>query len=137
MMCDTNWCTYCDNAISPYSDSLYCSEECLKQDALSHHPILGYDFADLQNFPREPRRRPSSSSLCSIYKPQNAVPTLSSSPTLSTTSVSSYSSLYTSASHLVETPYYSFATSCQVKASQQQQKPSMVSLQQHTQPLRL
>ncbi|KAI9356702.1 hypothetical protein BD770DRAFT_389944 [Pilaira anomala] len=51
MMCDTNWCTFCDNAISPYSDSLYCSEDCLRQDALMHHPMLGYDYADLKGFP--------------------------------------------------------------------------------------
>ncbi|KAI8391503.1 uncharacterized protein BYT42DRAFT_557106 [Radiomyces spectabilis] len=51
MMCDTNWCTFCDSAISPYSDSLYCSHECLKQDALLHHPMLGYDFSDLGGFP--------------------------------------------------------------------------------------
>ncbi|CAO3692926.1 unnamed protein product [Rhizopus stolonifer] len=51
MMCDTNWCTFCDNAISHYSDSLYCSEECLRQDALLHHPLLGYDYADLRGFP--------------------------------------------------------------------------------------
>ncbi|KAI8094615.1 hypothetical protein BDF21DRAFT_409133 [Thamnidium elegans] len=51
MMCDTNWCTFCDSAISPYSDSLYCSEDCLKQDALMRHPMLGYDYADLKGFP--------------------------------------------------------------------------------------
>ncbi|OAD69865.1 hypothetical protein PHYBLDRAFT_171887 [Phycomyces blakesleeanus NRRL 1555(-)] len=52
MICDTNWCTYCDSAVSPFSDSLYCSEECLKKDALAHHPMLGYDFIDLRSFPR-------------------------------------------------------------------------------------
>ncbi|KAI8382247.1 hypothetical protein BD560DRAFT_386073 [Blakeslea trispora] len=51
MMCDTNWCTFCDNAISPYSNSLYCSEDCLRQDALMHHPMLGYDYAELKGFP--------------------------------------------------------------------------------------
>ncbi|KAI9029774.1 hypothetical protein CLU79DRAFT_735999 [Phycomyces nitens] len=52
MICDTNWCTYCDSAVSPFSDSLYCSEECLKKDALARHPMLGYDFVDLRSFPR-------------------------------------------------------------------------------------
>ncbi|KAI8137892.1 hypothetical protein BJV82DRAFT_633679 [Fennellomyces sp. T-0311] len=36
MMCDTNWCTYCDVAISPHSNSLYCSKECLKKDTIYH-----------------------------------------------------------------------------------------------------
>ncbi|KAI9487657.1 MAG: hypothetical protein EXX96DRAFT_554130 [Benjaminiella poitrasii] len=51
-MSDLNWCTYCDNAISSFSDSLYCSEECLRADALNHHPLLGYDYAELKDFPR-------------------------------------------------------------------------------------
>ncbi|KAI8881038.1 hypothetical protein K501DRAFT_253903 [Backusella circina FSU 941] len=51
-MSDLNWCTYCDSAISPFSDSLYCSEECLRSDALNHHPLLGYDYAELKDFPR-------------------------------------------------------------------------------------
>ncbi|KAI8365131.1 hypothetical protein BD560DRAFT_402225 [Blakeslea trispora] len=51
-MSDLNWCTYCDNAINALSDSLYCSEECLRSDALSHHPLLGYDYAELKDFPR-------------------------------------------------------------------------------------
>ncbi|KAI8144685.1 hypothetical protein BJV82DRAFT_605863 [Fennellomyces sp. T-0311] len=56
-MSDLNWCTYCDNAIEGHSNSLYCSDECLRSDALNHHPLLGYDYADLRDFPR---RRPSS-----------------------------------------------------------------------------
>ncbi|KAI8984554.1 hypothetical protein BDF20DRAFT_808093, partial [Mycotypha africana] len=51
-MADLNWCTYCDNAIHPYSNSLYCSEECLRADALNNHPLLGYDYAELKDFPR-------------------------------------------------------------------------------------
>ncbi|KAI7907469.1 uncharacterized protein BX663DRAFT_491022 [Cokeromyces recurvatus] len=50
-MSDLNWCTYCDKAISVHSNSLYCSEECLRADALNHHPLLGYDYAELKGFP--------------------------------------------------------------------------------------
>ncbi|KAI7898190.1 uncharacterized protein BX663DRAFT_525996 [Cokeromyces recurvatus] len=39
-MCDTNWCTYCDCAVSPYSNSIYCSEDCFKRDALTNHPLF-------------------------------------------------------------------------------------------------
>ncbi|KAI8071013.1 hypothetical protein BC940DRAFT_295010 [Gongronella butleri] len=58
-MSDLQWCTSCDKAISPYSDSLYCSEECLRQDAISHHPMLGYEFPELQDFPRRTSLTPS------------------------------------------------------------------------------
>ncbi|KAG2171375.1 hypothetical protein INT43_009036 [Umbelopsis isabellina] len=51
-MSNLNWCTFCDNAINPFSNSLYCSEACLRGDALNHHPLLGYDFSELQDFPR-------------------------------------------------------------------------------------
>ncbi|KAH8550243.1 hypothetical protein BGW37DRAFT_427608 [Umbelopsis sp. PMI_123] len=50
-MCDTNWCTYCDKQISPFSSSLYCSEGCLRSDALNNHPMLGYQYPELQDFP--------------------------------------------------------------------------------------
>ncbi|KAI8329402.1 hypothetical protein BC941DRAFT_328680, partial [Chlamydoabsidia padenii] len=74
-MSDLQWCTTCDKAIQAYSNSLYCSEECLRQDAINHHPMLGYDFADFKDFPR---RRPSlSPSMISL------------SPALSTTSTMS------------------------------------------------
>ncbi|KAG1150228.1 hypothetical protein G6F37_005254 [Rhizopus arrhizus] len=81
MMCDTNWCTFCDNAISPYSDSLYCSESCLRHDALLHHPMLGYDYAELQGFPHvgnsEIAKRRRSSTHFSL--PNHKLPSLSSS----------------------------------------------------------
>ncbi|KAG2204327.1 hypothetical protein INT47_009369 [Mucor saturninus] len=32
-MCDLNWCTVCDKAISCQSDSLYCSADCYSRDA--------------------------------------------------------------------------------------------------------
>ncbi|KAG2218490.1 hypothetical protein INT45_011671, partial [Circinella minor] len=47
---DTNWCAYCDKAVSTFSDSLYCSDECLKSDALAHSPMLGYDFSEYRGF---------------------------------------------------------------------------------------
>ncbi|KAI9316489.1 hypothetical protein BX666DRAFT_1951287 [Dichotomocladium elegans] len=51
-MSDLNWCTYCDNAINPYSDSLYCGERCLQADALRNHPLLGYNWHEFEDFPR-------------------------------------------------------------------------------------
>ncbi|KAI7855896.1 hypothetical protein BDC45DRAFT_567855 [Circinella umbellata] len=47
---DTNWCAYCDKAVSTFSDSLYCSDDCLKSDALAHSPMLGYDFSEYRGF---------------------------------------------------------------------------------------
>ncbi|KAI9473668.1 MAG: hypothetical protein EXX96DRAFT_578876 [Benjaminiella poitrasii] len=35
-MCDTNWCTFCDCAVNPFSNSIYCSEDCFKRDALRY-----------------------------------------------------------------------------------------------------
>ncbi|KAJ8660752.1 hypothetical protein O0I10_003395 [Lichtheimia ornata] len=64
-----NSCTFCDKALGAFNDSLYCSEECLRNDALNHHPLLGYDYAEFKNFPRNattsfvlPRLSSSSSS---------------------------------------------------------------------------
>ncbi|KAI8982163.1 hypothetical protein BDF20DRAFT_798512, partial [Mycotypha africana] len=51
-MSDLNWCTYCDNAINPFSESLYCSEQCLRADALRNHPLLGYTYPEFVDFPR-------------------------------------------------------------------------------------
>lgn len=77
-MCDTNWCTFCDNAISPYSDSLYCSEECLRQDALMHHPMLGYDYADLKGFPhyQQPQQQKEEAMMPSLVRRKPSIPTL-------------------------------------------------------------
>ncbi|CAO3642607.1 unnamed protein product [Mucor fragilis] len=41
-MCDTNWCTFCDCAVSPFSNSIYCSKDCFKRDALLHDPLHNY-----------------------------------------------------------------------------------------------
>lgn len=51
-MSDLNWCTFCDNAVSPFSESLYCSEQCLRSDALRNHPLLGYTYPEFIDFPR-------------------------------------------------------------------------------------
>ncbi|ORZ18443.1 hypothetical protein BCR42DRAFT_410849 [Absidia repens] len=59
---DDHWCTNCDKAISAFSNSLYCSEECLRADALNHHPLLGYTYNDLKDFPRSSPTLSSSSS---------------------------------------------------------------------------
>ncbi|KAI7882888.1 hypothetical protein K492DRAFT_160128 [Lichtheimia hyalospora FSU 10163] len=77
-----NSCTYCDKALGAFNDSLYCSEECLRNDALNHHPLLGYDYAELKNFPRNAStsfvlQRRSSSSLSSSI---SSVASSSSSP---------------------------------------------------------
>jgi hypothetical protein len=112
MMCDTNWCTFCDNAISPYSDSLYCSEDCLRQDALMHHPMLGYDYAELQGFPHH-YQQPTTNILPSLVRRKSSFPSLNNNdfvqsqkvPSLSPSLSSSISS-YSSANH----PYNSHET---------------------------
>ncbi|KAG2177023.1 hypothetical protein INT43_007677 [Umbelopsis isabellina] len=58
-MCDLNWCPVCDNAISPHSNSLYCSQKCLQKDALQNHPYFGYQYPDL--LPFKPRK-----SICNL-----------------------------------------------------------------------
>lgn len=48
---------------------MYCSEDCLRSDALNHHPLLGYDYAELKDFPRSspsPTLTASSSSTASL-----------------------------------------------------------------------
>ncbi|KAL7330733.1 hypothetical protein PS15p_205635 [Mucor circinelloides] len=82
MMCDTNWCTFCDNAISSYSDSLYCSEDCLRQDALMHHPMLGYDYADLEGFPH-------NTQMPSLVRRKSSIPTLTANNTTSSSNSNS------------------------------------------------
>ncbi|KAI8876194.1 hypothetical protein K501DRAFT_338234 [Backusella circina FSU 941] len=37
---DTNWCTYCDCAVSPLRNSIYCSEVCYRRDAMIYNPVL-------------------------------------------------------------------------------------------------
>ncbi|KAL0073369.1 hypothetical protein J3Q64DRAFT_1756366 [Phycomyces blakesleeanus] len=76
-MSDLNWCTYCDKSVSSLSDSLYCSQECLRSDALNHHPLLGYDYAEFKDFPRSspsPGLSPSSTSSSASTPPLSPVP---------------------------------------------------------------
>ncbi|KAM3582332.1 hypothetical protein VKS41_004977 [Umbelopsis sp. WA50703] len=62
-MSDLDWCPVCDQKI--YSgNALYCSQACLRDDALRRNPLLGYDFNEFQDFPRpykQTARRLSSS----------------------------------------------------------------------------
>ncbi|KAG2224988.1 hypothetical protein INT45_000109 [Circinella minor] len=107
-MSDLNWCTYCDNAIEGYSDSLYCSDECLRSDCLEHHPLLGYDYRELQNFPR-----PSSSSSSSTRKVTSAASSAASSAVISssTTANSDWDdSSFTTISSTISTPSSSPST---------------------------
>jgi hypothetical protein len=46
-------------------NSLYCSEDCLRSDALNHHPLLGYDYAELKDFPRSSPTLSATSSTAS------------------------------------------------------------------------
>ncbi|OBZ91904.1 hypothetical protein A0J61_00042 [Choanephora cucurbitarum] len=52
-MCDTNWCTFCDCAIKPELDSIYCSEKCFQRDAFSYTTIhtKQYDVPALKTLP--------------------------------------------------------------------------------------
>ncbi|CAO3629779.1 unnamed protein product [Mucor fragilis] len=98
-MSDLNWCTYCDNAISSYSNSLYCSEDCLRSDALNHHPLLGYDYAELKDFPRSsasPTLTASSSSTASLSPLLSPTLSFKEPPTfnLNTTGDSLYQHMY-------------------------------------------
>lgn len=62
MICDTNWCTFCDRAVNPHLNAIYCSEECFQKDAKSHLPIYAtYPFNNQPTI----RRSESSSSICS------------------------------------------------------------------------
>ncbi|KAI8145339.1 hypothetical protein BJV82DRAFT_666604 [Fennellomyces sp. T-0311] len=84
-MSDLNWCTYCDTAISHYSDSLYCSEECLRADALRNHPLLGYDWQELVDFPRPQGKRAPLSPSVSVSSQQSPIATLSTEPSADST----------------------------------------------------
>ncbi|CAO3700595.1 unnamed protein product [Rhizopus stolonifer] len=78
-MADLNWCTFCDKAVSPFSESLYCSEQCLRADALRNHPLLGYTYPEFTDFPRPkpaPRQIPYA---YSIYSSPSNSPALTAS----------------------------------------------------------
>ncbi|CDS03612.1 hypothetical protein LRAMOSA01014 [Lichtheimia ramosa] len=82
-MSDTNWCTYCDQAINSFSNSLYCSEECLRADALNHHPLLGYDWHEFKDFPRSTPSSSASSVVSSSSSVSSSPSSSLSSPALS------------------------------------------------------
>ncbi|KAL9537389.1 hypothetical protein MBANPS3_011820 [Mucor bainieri] len=63
-MCDTNWCTFCDCAVSPFSNSIYCSEDCFRRDALLHDPLYKI-YLEQQNQQREQLRYLSSNNIVS------------------------------------------------------------------------
>jgi hypothetical protein len=76
-MSDLNWCTSCDNAISPFSESLYCSEQCLRADALRNHPLLGYTYPEFTDFPRPKPVTKMNNSIPSIPLARQQQPTTS------------------------------------------------------------
>ncbi|EIE91047.1 hypothetical protein G6F55_006419 [Rhizopus delemar] len=80
-MTDLNWCTFCDKAVNPFSESLYCSDQCLRADALRNHPLLGYTYPEFINFPRPKSTKQSSTAHSSP----------STSPSLTASSLSSRS----------------------------------------------
>ncbi|KAI8880728.1 hypothetical protein K501DRAFT_254551 [Backusella circina FSU 941] len=87
---NTNWCTYCDSAITHMSDSLYCSESCLRSDALNHHPLLGYDYAELKDFPRSSCLTEETMSPPIPFKQKKDTDSISSSSVSSFESLSSF-----------------------------------------------
>ncbi|KAI9485211.1 MAG: hypothetical protein EXX96DRAFT_513635 [Benjaminiella poitrasii] len=99
-MTDLNWCTFCDNAISPYSESLYCSEQCLRSDALRNHPLLGYTYPEFIDFPRPTTNRHeratsrSSISVSSISTSPSLTATITTTSSITTTTSSSSSSIH-------------------------------------------
>ncbi|ORZ11966.1 hypothetical protein BCR42DRAFT_420971 [Absidia repens] len=75
-MSDLFWCTHCDSAISQSSKSLYCSEQCLRADALKNHPLLGYTYPEFVDFPRPYSKR-------TTYSPESLLSTTTSSSSAS------------------------------------------------------
>ena len=63
-------------------ESLYCSEQCLRDDALRNHPLLGYTYPEFTDFPR-----PNNSTNNHNHNHNNTYKTLP-----SNTSYSNYSS---------------------------------------------
>ncbi|KAI8096545.1 uncharacterized protein BX664DRAFT_324236 [Halteromyces radiatus] len=105
-MSDLSWCTHCDNAISQFSESLYCSEQCLRADALRNHPLLGYTYPEFVDFPRPKPVEPSmsrsrSSSNISTKSSPDSIHTI---PTLSSSHSTCHSSPTLSAYDSTQTP---------------------------------
>ncbi|KAH8548278.1 hypothetical protein BGW37DRAFT_507326 [Umbelopsis sp. PMI_123] len=81
-MSDLNWCPVCDQKIFS-GNALYCSQECLRDDALRRNPLLGYDFSELQDFPRPYNKKQLSYSRGSYSSTSSATSSLVSSPSVS------------------------------------------------------
>jgi ECL1/2/3 zinc binding proteins len=81
-MSDLNWCPVCDQKIFS-GNALYCSQACLRDDALRRNPLLGYDFSELQDFPRPYSNKQASSSRRSFSSTSSATSSLVSSPNVS------------------------------------------------------
>lgn len=82
-MTDLNWCTYCDSAILSNSESLYCSEKCLKLDALHHHPLLGYKYPEYQYFFKKiNKQEPEKTTSVQLYDPRTRSCKLYKQPTM-------------------------------------------------------
>ncbi|KAI8881420.1 hypothetical protein K501DRAFT_253306 [Backusella circina FSU 941] len=81
---DLNWCTFCDNAVNPFSESLYCSEQCLRADALRNHPLLGYTYPEFTDFPRPKPLNNSNSSIQLLSSPSSPKLSYSNSSSVST-----------------------------------------------------
>ncbi|CAO3678619.1 unnamed protein product [Rhizopus microsporus] len=69
-MCDTNWCTFCDCAVSPHLNTIYCSEECFRKDAQSHlcSTLIAHEEELIKQYSKNNhhrRRRNSNSSISS------------------------------------------------------------------------
>lgn len=77
-MSDLNWCPVCDQKIFS-GNALYCSQACLRDDALRRNPLLGYDFSELQDFPRPHKQTPRRS----FSSTSSATSSLVSSPAVS------------------------------------------------------
>ncbi|KAI7872292.1 hypothetical protein BDF14DRAFT_1751702 [Spinellus fusiger] len=63
-MSDLNWCIYCDNAIRPFSNLLYCGERCMEADSISSQPSMNYASPEFIHFSRSPLSQSGSSTTC-------------------------------------------------------------------------
>ncbi|KAI7872291.1 hypothetical protein BDF14DRAFT_1751697 [Spinellus fusiger] len=75
-MCDLNWCPVCEKTI-PLDSSLYCSSNCLKQDAFSHSPLVEFHSSSLHDFFMSPYRNYGMLSERSLVKRREQAPRLS------------------------------------------------------------
>ncbi|KAI8889948.1 hypothetical protein K501DRAFT_328742 [Backusella circina FSU 941] len=81
MICDTNWCTYCDNAINRDSDSLYCSENCLRKDtsicdSTLTNTNIKYPAQEVSTITSETSKLNSESSLPRLIRRKSSIPSL-------------------------------------------------------------